>query len=483
MKNTIIITFLLAAALLSSGCTRFHAERWSSTNVPGRYEAKFHSFRGSQFDHIIANKGDLLLVSATAKLRSGELTVSLVDRSQTIWQHQLTPSSPVASFEFVVPKTAKYKISITSDNSSGEFFVAYQTHPAKSIQVTSNKNIELFGLLMQLDLGPDILANSDIVELDGKKAQWRDWYRVATRNFEQFCAHTNSAMMKLYRDYTSRGFYNDFFIGFLLQADEVPHAKLITDIDPDVLLAFSPDKNRQYAEKIAASFLDELNNFYHEVRFEKYLADNQHLYRRMIADVRKNLPPAGFVPMMESFYQTQFHRYTLVPSLNIPTSMGFGKMHRSARAIYNVFGPFSFQNLSPNSFDPGFDHPGKVENLSVHEFGHSFVNPAIDQLPPELLHNTEHFFTPIKELMTQQGYPSWTIALYEHFVRAGEVIIARKLGNHTRAEEILHDHKNKHYLYLPQIVAILENYAQSHTQDYPTTVRNTVEQLQPASTQ
>lgn len=46
----------------------------------------------------------------------------------------------------------------------------------------------------------------------------------------------------------------------------------------------------------------------------------------------------------------------------------------------------------------------------------------------------------------------------EHFVRAGEVMIARKLGNAKEAEKILQDNIKAKFIYLPTIVEELEKY-------------------------
>ena len=49
-------------------------------------------------------------------------------------------------------------------------------------------------------------------------------------------------------------------------------------------------------------------------------------------------------------------------------------------------------------------------------------------------------------------------AFYEHFVKAGEVIIARKLGNAKEAKKILEDNVKAKFIYLPAIVKELEEY-------------------------
>jgi hypothetical protein len=341
-----------------------------------------------------------------------------------------------------------------------------QNSPSNRIDVVINRNIELFGLLMQLDNGGDILTNTDVVELDGKRALWRDWYQLTVRNYERYKSFADGSMMKLYRDYLARGFYNDFLIGFLLQVDEVPRAQLRPDTDSDVILAFAKSGNSSEARAAASAFLDALNRFYREAQFESFLRENNANYDQIKTDVTRNLPPASFVPIMERFYQKQFNRYCLVPSLNIPTGMGFGKTHKNASAVFNVFGPFTFQSPDSNPPELGFNRRENVLHLSAHEFGHSFVNPAIDKLPPELIQSTEHLFAPIKDTLTKQSYPSWTIALYEHFVRAGEVLISRELGDYEQANRILRVNATNGFVYLAPIVVEFEGYA-GHSDHHP----------------
>jgi hypothetical protein len=225
--------------------------------------------------------------------------------------------------------------------------------------------------------------------------------------------------------------------------------------------------------------LDSLNRFFHEIRFDIYLAENHSNYARITADVGENLPSAAFIPTMEDFYQKSFYHYRLVPSLNIPTGMGFGKTHHTAGAIYNIFGSFTFQSLEQTPPDFGFNQRSKILNLCVHEFGHSFVNPAIDRLSPALVKSTEHLFLPIKDALSNQGYPTWNIALYEHFVRACEVIIALKLVNNGEAERILRNNATNNFIYLPAVVAQLETYDRNRHQlkSYDDFVARVIESL------
>jgi hypothetical protein len=182
---------------------------------------------------------------------------------------------------------------------------------------------------------------------------------------------------------------------------------------------------------------------------------------------------------MEGFYGKTFNAYYLIPSLNIPTSMGFGKMNKTSRTIYNTFGSFHFQTFDKQRPGLGFDDRERIAGLSVHEFGHSFVNPAIDKLPDELKSSTEYLYQPIKGDMSKNAYTNWTMCLYEHFVKAGEVIIGRKLGHTAEADKMILDAVKAKFIYVPFIVKELEIYDASTDpgKNYDDYVRKVVEDL------
>ena len=126
----------------------------------------------------------------------------------------------------------------------------------------------------------------------------------------------------------------------------------------------------------------------------------------------------------------------------------------------------------------GFLNQQKLRELTVHEFGHSFVNPTIDKLPANLLTRTEHLFIPIKSAMIEQDYINWKLCIDEHFVRAGEIIIADKVEGRSGANELLLEYqKNRQFKYLPEILIELRKYDKVKNQSYYETVKKIMKQL------
>ncbi len=161
---------------------------------------------------------------------------------------------------------------------------------------------------------------------------------------------------------------------------------------------------------------------------------------------------------MEDYYQKYFSDYYFIPSLNQFPSTGFGQLQKSTNTSFDVFGAFNLQSFKTDPLILGFDEPEKMLALAVHEFGHCFVDPAIDKIPEKIMKETENLYLPIKDSMSRQGYITWNICLHEHFVKAGEIIIAKELKQYDRAKNIMEQNVKNGYWYLPQITKQLEYY-------------------------
>ena len=269
-----------------------------------------------------------------------------------------------------------------------------------------------------------------------------------------------------------------------MQCDEVPDSKINATTDKDMIAGFPKSGDSMEANNTSVTFLKLLNEFYKKINFESYLQGNKNNYGTIISEVEKNVP-VNLIPVMEGFYQKQFSAYYLVPSLNLFPTTGFGKMNKTTNAIYNVLGALGVQSFKSTPPVLAFDYPDKILGLTVHEFGHSFVNPAIDKVPKDIIEKTKYLYAPIKDAMSSKGYIYWISCLYEHFVKAGEVLIARQLGQNERAEKLMEDNVKEKFLYLPQIVQQLEIYNDNkkNYKSYDDYIVQVVENLKPVENQ
>jgi hypothetical protein len=458
-----IVISLLAGTLLASCAST--TRNWKSNDLPGKFTASFVYFNGKERHTVDLAKDDILFMNYSLAATGGDITLSVSHKGVAVWQKKVTGTSDNAEYHLTAPSTGRYTITVSGKKAAGSFEIRYKTVPPKTVQVKTNRNIELFGLMMVLDDGPEMLRRKDTLVFDGRRAVWAQWYAMVPRNYERYKAFDTCRLMNIYRKMETEGYFYDFFVGFLLQVDEVPFARINGTTDQRQIARFSPGGDMTEARQKATAFLDALNSFSRLMDLDAYLTKYKPYYDLAHASVVKNVPHGDFLPVMEQYYRKQFSEYNLVPSLNLFTAMGFGTMNQSTRKIYNAFGSFTFQSFDSNHPDMGFDDPVKIRALAAHEFGHSFANPAIDSLPSPLIRETAYLYEPIKQEMKKQGYTIWLMSLYEHLVRAGEVIVAEKIGDSTRAVSSLQDNVKSGFIYLPFMVQELKKWDRDASSD------------------
>jgi hypothetical protein len=148
--------------------------------------------------------------------------------------------------------------------------------------------------------------------------------------------------------------------------------------------------------------------------------------------------------------------------------------------IFNVFGAFELQQYQDTEHpNMGFENQEHIKELSTHEFGHSFVNPVIDDLDQNLISDSKMLFEPIIQQMSDQGYTTWKICLYEHFVRAGEICIAKLMGNIEQSENIEKKYiGDRSFIYLPQILEEFQEYDGGSDMSYGEIVHSIMRKMQ-----
>ncbi|MGA0556785.1 hypothetical protein ACO2Q8_09055 [Larkinella sp. VNQ87] len=179
--------------------------------------------------------------------------------------------------------------------------------------------------------------------LKSKPIRMKDWYGYGFSLYQQYKTHQHSPHLTEAMRLVEH-LWLDYLINLLVQVDDFPRATLTDQIPESSYRRFSRSQDTTEGRQKAQLFLESMSRFYAEVNFDLYLKENQSKYDHALAQVRKGLPDERFIPAMETFYGQHFEAYTLVPSLTIPTSIGFG-----ARLL--VMGKRTFSTyLAPSTF-------------------------------------------------------------------------------------------------------------------------------------
>lgn len=319
---------------------------------------------------------------------------------------------------------------------------------AKQITVSVNKNVEFAALLCWLvDFGSSFENSDSTLNWENQK------FQLATYN--NFKTFIDDDLLDNFKKVNQNEGLSSY-IWLFAQLEDFPNAQLYDDIPSDDFISYEDDLSIKEKRKITKEVISDLNTFYVKIAFDNFLNKNEHLYKRVISEVENNLPEQRFVTEMQLFYnQYDKKSFILNPSLLIPSGMGFGP--NLDNNVYNFFGSFGGVDVEKNITN--FSNQSAILTLATHEFGHSFVNHIIDNINQKLIDDSSFLFPPIKLSMENQGYSNWKICLYEHFVRAGEIILASNLGNAEGSKFLFEHHVLKNnFIYIPIILKHLNYY-------------------------
>ncbi len=432
-----------ALAVLATACSspRSLTTGWQSRQTSAAWVASFDQFTGREQVRFPQQDKDLLYLSHQLATLAGQLQVQVNEQAQ--------PAPPGVVVHTKQPLAQPARVAVVGHQARGAFKLRYPVYRQPKIQVAFNPNLELLSfcnLLLQYD---DLAAipDSQSVSIAARRTKVKDLYALNLKLAAPYKAFAASPRLAVIKSYFDRSFYLHY-ANFVLGLPEFPRASVSPDRSPGSPFAAAAEAQR---------FVEACNAFYREIGFDAFLRQRQPYYAAMLAEVSDNLPPPAFLTEMEHLYGQPSAIYRLYPSLTMLFSTGFavGGDH----VIGNVFGSFT----PPASVSDeaalrlGFADRQALRTVCVHEFGHSFVNPVIDQAGASVLTATASRFEPIREQMTAQGYNDWKICLYEHFTRAGEVLTARLVGDDAKARALLAENEQqRHFRYLPQIVEQLQ---------------------------
>ncbi|PTM03019.1 MAG: hypothetical protein DA407_14520 [Bacteroidetes bacterium] len=280
--------------------------------------------------------------------------------------------------------------------------------------------------------------------------------KLARDNFKQFQDHEAIHFIDSLVD---KGFWLDAMVEVMLKSSPLPNAELQYNLEESTSIRLSDDKNE--AQLLVNKFIASLNNFYVDTKMADFFNENKSYLDSVNLEVSNNLPGENFIQAMEDYYGKENDSYTLIPIPTLYHTMGFGKRVKVdlGYKVTNVFGPLTVTKDSLE-FGFGFNNSKEINELTVHEFGHSFINPTAE-LPNnvEIIDRYQDLFEPIKNDMKKQGYVNWRTCVAEHIVRLGEIRISYVLGDSVRANRIRNDYvENRNFKYLPILEKRIDEY-------------------------
>ncbi len=252
----------------------------------------------------------------------------------------------------------------------------------------------------------------------------------------------------------NRNIYERFF-GFdapptYLYHFSFPGFKQIADFSETDLRTFEFDKHADTLSLLLEHFKD----FYKRADFHRFYTAHKGFYDSLTAPVEAKINEGNVIDVMEGHYGKTNKEYNviLVPLLH---DGGYGPMVRKGNNnnLYAIIGP-----MYDSKETPVFDVKNILSEYVIHEFSHSFCNPLIAANLRELAKDS-CLLKPIIESQREQGYGSWEGCLYEHFVRANEILLTEKILGRQKGGDLMDDmYRNGQWIYLRGLVDVMRRY-------------------------
>lgn len=339
-----------------------------------------------------------------------------------------------------------------------------------------NENIETYFLA-------EILS----IEHRNKNKQWEEYKLKTCKEYQPMVARaladyknlTNNTIAietaELNDTLGSFGYGNDMMMGVLLEQAEFHLSKKPNRFTFSQTHLENDKKIR--LEKIISDYLNSLYSFYQTEKIGQFFNKNVDFYQGAINEVESHIPK-GFTDAMETYYGDSRDRYVALvsPMMIWPIEENEGRgigstvKNKNTVTVYEIMSPYVQVPVesTKNEYEQfGFDYGPRAQTLTIHEFGHSFVNSELEPYKEQIESSSYLFTDSLKREMESKGIQTWNVYVIESFVRLGEIRIAELQNDKERADFLRDYHTNKeHFIFLPQLDKKIEEF-EDNREKYP----------------
>ncbi|MDR7128071.1 hypothetical protein J2X69_000399 [Algoriphagus sp. 4150] len=324
-----------------------------------------------------------------------------------------------------------------------------------------NENVETYFLA-------EILS----IEHRTKNKQWeeyklktcREYQPIVARalaDYQDLSAHTIAIETAALNDTLgSFGYGNDLMMGILLDQPEFKLSKKPSGFK--FLQTHLENDKKVRLEKIISDYLNSLYTFYQTENIGDFYERNADFYQGAINEVKSHIPD-GFTDAMETYYGDSRDEYIALVSpmmiwpIEENEGRGIGAMveEGNKKTVYEIMSPYVQIPVISTKNDYrqfGFDYQPRARTLTVHEFGHSFVNSELEPYQEQIESSSYLFTEKLRKEMESKGIQSWNVYVIESLVRLGEIRVAEIQNDKERANYLRNYHTNQeHFVFLPQL--------------------------------
>jgi len=239
--------------------------------------------------------------------------------------------------------------------------------------------------------------------------------------------YTNATAVRMVPTMVEEDIAYDAIPEFALHLNPVNFSK---DMNWSDMLKLRPWLNVTLLDEFARA----VAQFANETDFWKFYNEHRTFYNETLSrfEAGNGGKILNVTRFEESFFGENASSWTIVP-LTLISRHGFG-VHITKNGDEYVYAFLGFSYVKDGI--PVVYISGEGITFLVHEFAHSFVNPAVDEYY-SLFQPYESLYDPVRKKLSMMAYTNFKIMLYETFVRAVEVYYLNVTGNGDEAKRRL----------------------------------------------
>jgi hypothetical protein len=206
----------------------------------------------------------------------------------------------------------------------------------------------------------------------------------------------------------------------------------------------------------AREFLGNCRDFVKKTDFKAFIAKNKSQYDIATARLQQLIDTQANLGWFDEFFgpRDDVDFNLIVSILNGSSSYGCRIKLDGRTKIYSILGAWHIDWFGWGN--PTFT-PSMVGTM-VHEFGHSFCNPLVDEHMEDFRSFGEKYFPRVEKQMKGQAYSNWQTMMRESLVRACEVRYAMANDGQEQAERIANHHIGRGFHWTRELSELLGRY-------------------------
>ncbi len=320
------------------------------------------------------------------------------------------------------------------------------------VQLSENVYAEI---LPEMELLSGVLSQTPWIKKMGPMGEGNKYFQRLKAFFQKYKEHE---AVEIAEDITDDGFNYDAPPGFILQLNPLP--ELNCESMPEYY------NMRAGGKENLEEFRKALKNIYEESGFIDFFKSEKEYLKNIVDTTIAGFDAERITKWLNEFFGYKGDEFHIVFAPAMFPGGGYGAQ-KSVNNKEIVFQVIRDNGSSQN--EPFFCRQIDLLSLTFHEFGHSFINPAIEE-KKDLLEELEleDLYEPVEDRMRKMAYSNYITFLNELHIRAMTIIAMEDYtGASAETIKMLSQEKDKGFYLIDFTYNKLKEYKDSRNM-YPT---------------